>query len=251
MATLLNSAQSTMTGADPAVATITEPTQGNLLIAVCTERSGGDATNHALTDITGWEHTIASTIEQASGTYRRTFSIFWKEAGASEGTSLTFDDGTANSKYLTVYEYQHVGGSEDQWVLLDSASNDNGTTSNATTIASGTTGSQSGEMFIFAAASVKRPNSLVDTSPWSWDSGLSEDATFDPSVGNTMAHGGGSDAKDTATGTKSSTVTLTAHASNIGLAAGILVFDVESGAAYPLEILQAIRFKNRQPKLGM
>ena len=236
MATLLNSAQSNFAGTDPATVTITAPTEGNLLVAICSERSGGSAANHALTGITGWTHTIADTIEQANGTYRRTHSVFWKVAGASEGTSVTLDDSTSNVKWLSVYEFQHVGGSEDQWILLDSQSADNGQTSSATTLSPGSTASQSGEMFILGSCVQKRASTLIDSSPWSWDTGLAEDVTFDPATSGDMAHGIGSDSKDTVTGAKSSTVTLTASANNLGLAAAILVFDVESGGGGGLSI---------------
>ena len=236
MATLLNSAKSNFAGVDPAVATITEPTSGNLIIAVCSERSGGDASNHALTGITGWTHTIAQTIEQADGSHRRSHSVFWKVAGASEGTSVTFDDASSNVKWLTVYEYE-FGGSEDQWILLDSTSNDNGTTDGGTTISTGTTGSQSGEMFIFGSAVLKRTTNGSATGPWSWDTGLSLDVTFEGGSGD-MDHGVGSDAEDLVTGTKSSTMTLTDHRNNLGLSGAILVFDTVSGGT--IEIVEPL-----------
>lgn len=229
MATLRQSAQSNFAGADPATATYSStPVEGNLLIAVGSERSGGDATNHALTGITGWTETIQRTTESGNGTYRRTHSMYWKAAGASESTSVTLDDGTSNDKWLSIYEFEFETG-EDQWVLLDSISNDNGTTSDASTIGSGTTGSQSGEMFVVASTVMKRKNNGTDSAPHSYDSGLTIDQTYDPASSNDMCHSLGSDAKDTTSGTKSTTCTLSAG-SNLGLSCALLVFDVEGGA---------------------
>lgn len=232
-----------VSGSDPASITLdSTPVEGNLLVAIMSERSGGDATNHALTGITGWTETIQQTIESGSGTYRRTHSMYWKVAGASESTTVTFDDGTSNNKYLSVIEFEHVGGDEDQWVLLDSSSNDNGQTPNATTIGTGSTASQSGEMFLVASAVIKRGNTPESTKPTSWDTGLTLDQDFDPDNNNTMAHSIGSDAKDTVTGTKSSTCTLTLDGNNLGLSAAILVFDVESGAAaFDFPLIEAQR----------
>ncbi len=230
MATLRQSAQSNFAGADPATATLaSSPVEGNLLVLVATERSGNNASSYTTTGITGWTQEISRDVELANGTYRRNLIIWWKVAGASESTSVTVDNGTSSAKWVSIHEYEHVGVDEDQWSLLDSASNDNGTTSSATTIATGTTASQSGEMFIVAAGSVKRGNNTLSIGTVTFDSGLSTDTTYDPATSGDMAHIIGSDAKDTATGTKSSTMTLGASANNIGLTAGIIVFDVESG----------------------
>ena len=242
MASLRQSAEGTW--ADPSSATFASaPVQGNLLIAMVTERSGGSASNHALSGITGWTHQISRTIEQSHGTYRRSFSIFYKVAAASEATNVTADDGTSNSKRLCIYEYQH-DGVEDQWSFLDSASNDNGQTSDATSISTGTTGSVSGTtMFIFGGFALKSTNGHTGSRTYTWDSGLSSD--FNGSyAANQMMHAAGSDAVDTVTGTKSSTCThSTGNSQNLGLMAGILVFSTTSGggggggdAAFPIEL---------------
>lgn len=230
MAILRQSANSNFNGADPATATLSSaPVEGNLLIAVCSERSGGSASNHALTGITGWTHEISQTIEQGNGSYRRTHSMFYKEAGASEPSSVTLDDGTSNGKWLSVWEFELETG-EDQWSFLASVSNNNGTTGSATTISTGSTASQSGDMFIVASCVVKRGASGVSPTI-SWDSGLSSDGSYSSGLNYDMDHGVGSDAADTATGAKSSTATLSNSVNNSGLSAALIVFDtIGSGA---------------------
>lgn len=236
MATIRQSASGGMTGADPDTATFaSSPVQGNLLLAIASERSGGDASNHTLTGITGWTHEIIQTTEQANSTYRRTFSVFYKEAGASESTGVTLDDGTANDKYLSIYEYEH-GVGEDQWTLLDSVSADNGQTIGGTTQTTGTTASVSGTMLLFAGLLAKRGASSSDISV-TWDNDVDlEDAEFNPGASQDMSHAAGSTSADTVTGTKESTGTLGASANNRGLDAGMLVFDIVStgGSSIPV-----------------
>lgn len=226
--TLRQSAEGTWS--DPSSATFgSAPVQDNLLIAVLEERSGGSSANHVLSGITGWTHEVSRTMEQSNGTYRRTFSIFYKVAAASEVSTVTGDDGTGNNKKLSIYEYEHTGDG-DQWILLESASNDNGATSNATSISTGTTASASAtSMFIFGGMGLKFTGSPGSSRTYTWDTGLTSDFNGS-SAGNQMFHCAGSDETDTVTGTKSSTCTQdTGAAANLGLAAGILVFSIESG----------------------
>jgi hypothetical protein len=237
MAILTQAVWDSDAGADPATMTITEPTEGNLLIAVVTERSGGSASNHAITGITGWTHTISETTEQANSSYRRSFSVFWKVAGASEGTTITADDGTSNDKYLSFLEYEHEAG-EDQWVLAGSATNDNGATTGDTTLATGTTASVSGTKFLEIGVScVRRSGTEADWSH-SWDAGLGVDANNGDTF-NKMMQGIGSDGDDTTAETKTSTVTWSGDqiTNNTGINAGILVFSliaaVGGGAVLP------------------
>jgi len=229
MATLVQSIWDSDGGADPAAITITEPTEGNLLLAVVTERSGGSAANHVLSDITGWTHTIQETTESGNGSYRRSFSVFWKIAGASEGTSLSADDGTSNNKWLTFLEYELEAG-EDQFDLLESASNDNGVTSNATSLATGTTATVSGTEFLEFAVLIARRSGHTQAWTTSYTNGLAVDD--DNGIGsNAMFQGAGSDGDDTTEEAKSSTISITGNdTNNSGLNAAILVFSLISAA---------------------
>lgn len=230
MAIKRQSKHSNVDGEDPAELTLdSAPVQGNLLIAVGSDRSGGSAANYAITGITGWTQTIQRTILSGDATYRRTHSMYWKVAGASESSTVTLDDGTANSKYFSVTEYEFEAG-ENQWVLLDSISNDNGATDAATTMSTGTTASVSGDMFLVASFVSKR-NGNGGSETISWDTGLSADYSHSSAGTFKMDHGIGSDASDTVTGTKSSTGT-TSSGNNRGLSAALLVFDtISSGGS--------------------
>jgi len=222
------------TRADPSVLTITEPTSGNLGIVVMMERSGGSASNHVLTGITGWTHTIVSTTEAANPSFRRSFSVFWKVHGASEGTTINADDTTSNNKHCFYVEFTHEAG-ESTWSLLDSASNDNGTTTDASSIASGTTGSigGSGDALIFAVMGQR--NNIIVTPPvhtWGSIALTSGNAFFDTAstddFTNYMTFG--YNGAYTGTGTVATTASYSSGSNaNTGINAAILAFDLQSG----------------------
>lgn len=230
-ATEVQSAASNLAGADPATATLgAAPTEGNLLIVWGGERSGTDTSNISLSGITGWTETITLDLQQADSTYRRSHFMWWKVAGSGESSSVTYDDGTSNHKYVAISEYEH-GGDGDQWSLLDSQSNSNVSTNDGTSLSTNATGSVSGEMFLVATMLIKRGQDTAANTV-SWDSGLSEDQSHYHASNFDIDLAIGSDASDTVTGTKSSTGTLSDAngLKNRGLSAAILVFDIEAAA---------------------
>ena len=233
MATLVQSIWDSDGGADPAAITITEPTEGNLLVAVVTERGGGSTANHVLTSITGWTHEISETTEQGDGSHRRSFSVFWKIAGASEGTTLTADDGTSNSKWLSFHEFS-FDGAENQWILSQKATFNNGTAGDATSLATGTTASVTGTTFLELGFVIGRQGtvSVSDNDTTSWTNGLV--AEFEQGIStNAMFHMMGYDGDDTTEEAKSSVATFAnsnCYSANSGCNGAILVFSLISAA---------------------
>jgi len=230
MATLRQSAEGSW--ADPSTATFgLTPVEGNLIIAVISERSGTSAANHDANagTMSGLTKIESNDIELGDSTYRRSHSVWTKTAGSSEATSASGDDGTGNSKRLTLYEYE-FGGSEDQWDLLDSASGDNGTTSSGTTTTSGTTASVSGDMFKFCSGIMKLGGVPANVDA-TWDNGV-DTVDFDGSLAsNGMWHHAATDAADTTEEAKESTMTITGDTTNNGLGGIILVYDTIAPAA--------------------
>lgn len=228
MATLVQFASNESDPAVPSLASV--PTQGNLLVAVMMDRVGTSEANFTISG-SGWTKRIARDTLLADSTFRRSFAIWTKVAGASEPQSVTLDDGTTNTKIGSLAEYALEAG-EDEWAYLDGATNDNGTTNNAASIATGTTGSVTGEKkFLIAFVFGRRINT---TTAWTcaWTSidltaGFSVGAT---SFGRHISSGHGNSDVD---GTKASNGTLsgTPNVDNTGLSAGIIVFRTKAAAA--------------------
>lgn len=230
MAAIFSYVQDAVASGDPASATFsTTPVEGNLLIAVGQERSGGSAASFTITG-SGWTKTIARTIQQANATYRRTLVVWWKVAGASEPTNIQIDDGTSNTKYLLI---QEIGTDTDvTWALETSVSNDNGTTAGATSLGTGTTGSApSGNLLLVGVGGLKYSNAGGTTPPASFSStALTVDA-YSNSGGFVMWTALGWTQIDPGSGTYSSTVSWGSAPGNNGLSAALLVFSgTEAGS---------------------
>lgn len=104
------------TGSDPAVRTLnTSITEGNAIFAITFERSGGDPANHAVSDTSSgsWTRLSSLDVNNAVGgneaNTNLTVAIHWRLVTGSEGDvtpTISFDDGTSNSKGLAIFEIQ-------------------------------------------------------------------------------------------------------------------------------------------------
>lgn len=163
---------------DPSSVTLdAAPTDGNLLIALISERSGTAATAHTITG-SGWTVAVEDTIEQGDSTYRRSISIHYKEAGASESATITADDGTGNAKEITVAEYE-LEGDEDRWEFIEAISNDDGTTADGGSIASGSTSSLSADPKVIIGVAIAKNGSYAYIPSTTWTAGYTEDHESD------------------------------------------------------------------------
>lgn len=201
--------------------------EGNVQIAVGMERSGGNGDNFTITG-SGWTKRESVTITDT--TTRRSMAVWTRVVGASESTTITIDDGTANSKTAFVHEYQHGSGTAT-WTFEDSVSNDNGTTQDATSISTGTTASISaGDLLKVGILGYKKGNTSSSISS-SWTNSLTERAQYGISEGEQRGLFVGDYLLDTSSGTKESTVTISsAETSNFGLLSALVVFSAsESG----------------------
>ncbi|KIC39347.1 hypothetical protein RA26_01455 [Leisingera sp. ANG-M7] len=83
------------------------PTEGNLLLAIASERSGTGQSAHSVTGGGTWTKRVAIDQELADANARHSVTVWERIVGASEGNSTaSFDDGTGNSKALTVVEVE-------------------------------------------------------------------------------------------------------------------------------------------------
>lgn len=94
-------------GADPAEVTVVSPTEGNLLLAIASERSGTGQSAHSVTGGGTWTKRVAIDQELSDANARHSVTVWERVVGASEGNStVSFDDGTGNSKALSVLEVE-------------------------------------------------------------------------------------------------------------------------------------------------
>jgi hypothetical protein len=159
--------QSAIAVGDPASATFgTTPVEGNLLVAIAGDRSGGTEANYTITG-SGWTKRLVRDVLITDANARRTLVVWTKVAGASEPTNVQVDDGTANSKYLIIQELQaSVAGT---WTFATSVGNDTGTGSTSP-LSTGTTSSVSGVTSQIAVAILRNDSPAV--SGLAWDNGF-------------------------------------------------------------------------------
>ncbi|MDP2676648.1 MAG: DUF2341 domain-containing protein [bacterium] len=223
--TRVQSANNT-TGGDPASATFSAtPIEGNLLVAIASERSGTTEANHTING-TGWEKRIGRDSEIANSTNRRTLSVWTKVAGADEATNIQVDDGTNKAKYLLIQEFS-AGEAGATWTFEQKADNDSGTTDVAE-LSTGTTASVSGSDLFVLATMIWRNG--PGTSP-SWTNNLGGSVFVDG--GTNGIDRASAFYHDTVSGTKESTASWTGNYDTTG---GIMVFSVASAAPEPISI---------------
>lgn len=220
--------QSASNQADPASATFgATPTEGNKLVVAAAERSGqSNAANYTISG-TGWTQDLGVIVASGDATFRRSMSIWTKTAGASEPTNIQVDDGTANTKQVLIMEIS--AGATVTWTFEEAVSSDNGTTADATSLATGTTGSLSAAEHCIVGVIMVKQSSQADT--------FSASGATMTLTQIAAAQGGSSGrtlvamlGQDSSSGTKSSTITVSAgNTANAGLITGLLVFSAVEG----------------------
>lgn len=226
--------QSASNQGDPASATFgSTPSNGNIIVVAAMERSGqADAANYTISG-SGWTPHVGLIVLNADTTFRRSLRVWSKiVSGGSEPTNIQVDDGTANTKGLLIAEYDAAG----QTVTFDTgtAGSSNTNTSNATSLATGSTSSVSaGDLFIVGIAAIKDSGGSTDYAV-TWSTlNLDPDAIVQSANGRVIAFGSLPQIGD-AGGTKASTFTADAGSdSNSGLMAALLVFRVGTPAPPP------------------
>jgi hypothetical protein len=162
-------------------------------------------------------------------------SIHSKIAGASESTTITGDDGTANNKRISIYEFALDTG-ETEFTFTEAVSNDNGQVTDATSLSTGTTSSISvPTLFMFSVLATK--NNTIGAEPTvSWSNSFVPIQNGDW-VTNEMSHSAGFVNLDATAGTKETTGTISGGSiDNNGLAAALLVFQTSGGSRSILNI---------------
>lgn len=139
-------------GTDPATCAITPGAASSLLVAQCNERSGGTEANHAVTDSLGntWTKVVGHNQAFGDSNARQSVSLWTCPAGNTTARTVSFDDGTANGKRLSVAEY--TTDSTGTWEFQAEVSADTGTGSTPP-IATGSTSSvAAGDLLVIAWA---------------------------------------------------------------------------------------------------
>ncbi len=207
---------------NPADITITEPTSGNLLIAWGSERNGTPHADFVLSGITGWTKAFGVDFDLENATFRYTLAVWYKIAEASEGTSLSLDNGTNFDIVLGFQEFSLDVGETEFTFLEFGSDSDSGPSSPQST---GNTPSISGDQFLVIPI-VGYKYSGTDyptTSSWATAGGDILSAV----VANNEMRLGSGHITDTTTGVRSDSVTF--NGTIITIITGILVFDL--GAA--------------------
>jgi hypothetical protein len=195
------------------------PTAGNLLVAMSVHRKD---MNSASISGTGWTQHVFRTTELTNSSYRRGLSIWAKVAGASEPTNIqaTWSGGGSDKTHKLIIQEFSAGAAGATWTFQNKAENDNGTTSNATSISTGTTGSVSdGNLLLITALLVRDTSTAIGSVSWTNSVGSNLQSSGDAGSHPTGASGFGT---HTSGGTKSSTASWSGN--NSGASAAILVF---------------------------
>lgn len=227
MATFSRAQTAEADGLDPTATFASTPTDGNLLVAIAFSRSGTASANHTISG-SGWTKRIARDTELANASFRRSLSVWSKVAGAAEPTGIQV---TGDTVRLVTQEF-----STDvsvTWTFEQKADNDNGTTNDATSIATGTTASVGAGDLLLVGVLGERVGAILATIGVSW---ASENLTNNFSSGEEDTNDGGRHIatawlQQTTGGTKASTATLSGGTQNTGLSAGIVVFSAAAAGA--------------------
>ena len=140
------------------------PTEGNLLVVVAAERSGGDADDWTISG-SGWTKRIAHNKEITDSTWRFAMAVWTKVAGASEPSSISVSD---TSGTVNVYAQEFEAGESVTWTHEDSTSSDNGQVTGDTDGHSVTSGSVgAGDLLALGCGEVKE-NDYGSTQVWVW-----------------------------------------------------------------------------------
>lgn len=224
--------QSGTADTNPATVALTV-TAGNLLVVHALERSGTTEANFTISDTAGntWTKRVGDDIELADGSFRRTWVVWHAVANGSGSTTVSVDNGTANAIRIIFSEIQ--AGAAVTWSFEAAASNDNATTADATSIATGTTASVgAGALLLIGGFGLKKNSGSATAMNMSWASSNLTNFTSAPVplLGNDRFIAVAL-LQESGAGTKASTATIDSdNGSNNGLAASILVFSATEGA---------------------
>jgi hypothetical protein len=199
------------------------PAENALMVMIQADRSGASHTTHGVSDSGGgWTKAFGVDVEIGDTSHRRSFSAWYKKAGASQDTSVGSSTAVA-AQYL---EFETTTPSPT-WPLLGSANNNNGVTENATSIATGTAASTFGNQLVIPFFGCRNIDSIAYTTAFTSRNignvfeGTEVDFNF-------YTASGWEQTADS--GTKAATATITGTTGNTGLIAGILVFGETGGA---------------------
>jgi hypothetical protein len=141
---------SSIRGADPATVILeSAPTQGNLLVAVVSERSG---TSHNAVTLSGggWTIRTGADVALTNTTERMSMAVATKVAGAGESATITAHNGTNSLKWLTVEEYAQ--GSGGVWEYVGGMANSTTEPNRTGALSTGAMAPYSGSDFLMVSA---------------------------------------------------------------------------------------------------
>ena len=150
--------------ADPAsITTSFTPTEGNLLLILLTERSGGGSAPHVVTDdnANSWAALIRHDQEITDPNARHSFSLWAHVVNATdaEGTIvITGDDGTGNNKEMSVFEIAPSAAYDFTFQTQSSGDTGTGSTSPVSTGVAAAPGAA--DAFVFGVGSWRRSSTI-------------------------------------------------------------------------------------------
>jgi len=205
------------------------PTQGNTLVAVALNRSGNDAANFSM-DNSGWTKRITQNIENGNSTYRRSYAVWTKKAGASEPTTVSVTNSDGGDTALRLYEYAIT---ED---FLEATSDNNGQTADETSVGVGTSATDYSGDTIHRVAQVYIKSDIDDeevvTDTWTSIADSSDDGLWNPWGSFTFGYIYTATENETPSGTVTATGEYFKSAgSNNGLMGFQLIFGTVSGGS--------------------
>jgi hypothetical protein len=224
------------------------PTAGNLLLAQAASRF--DDTNPTISG-TGWTRLFFScyavsggSCGTVSGSHRRTLSLFYKVAGASEPTTITISN--INFAALSLVELSTDAPSGFASMSPIVYATNNSGTSSVTTLATGTTSSVSGASeYLLVGMTMARNNDTVGTGAASWSSSSLSDNFYVPNAGPHWVSTNIAFAMESTGGTKASTGTW---ANSLGVLTAIAVFGI--GASVEASLAMPSRHRNIRHLIG-
>ena len=155
----------TATGTNPTATLGSAPTEGNLLMTFCMERSGGDPADFDISGA-GWTKRFTQEIDISDLTYRQSMAVWTKVAVSSEPSGVQI---TGASGDVAVMFVEYEAGENVTWTFESSADNNGGKITDVTTISTGTTGSVSaGDLLVICVAGIKE-NYISSVQAWGFD----------------------------------------------------------------------------------
>ena len=194
---------------DPVAITYTATaTAGNLLIAGITERNGAVIANHTCDDDgTGgaWTLLVGHDHNKDDPTYRHCTSIWYKFSDGDEDT-VTLDDGTGNSKFGFIDEYELEAG--DAWgEILGTSSAGVENLGTSESLNSGNTAAIAGTNFLVLSFSSLKTGQNYEALSMTFNSGINNAFGYDNENAYEVAIAC-ADLNDSTTGVRSDTANM-------------------------------------------